>query len=202
MVAGYAKFLLPLFLSGLVTANNLPRAELTPALTGRVGTPKQGTDPVSLGLVRRQAQCPGGSILCDDGAGCCDYTCCGTGCCDAGELCYDDDGPALCCEAYTEAKCQDSCMPFDGTCCGDGTYVSCLDGYIGATANEDLQCLWGNRCVPGGCVSFMSYPPISIKNPNQLTSQSAHGVKPAADQAAPLPSRTATRDRSQPSLQP
>ncbi|RJE26350.1 hypothetical protein PHISCL_01323 [Aspergillus sclerotialis] len=134
MVAGYAKFLLPLFLSSLVTANNLPLAELTPALTGRLGTPKQGTDPVSLGLIRRQATCPGGSLPCDKGAGCCDYACCGTGCCDAGELCYDKEGPAICCKAYTEAKCQDSCMPFDATCCGDGTY-----------------CLWGNKCVPGGC---------------------------------------------------
>lgn len=135
MAGGHTKILHPLLLllligllDTLVQANNLPRNDdndLLPYQTIRDGAPSPKTDAAAtvLNILRRGYSCPAGSLPCLDGVGCCRFACCGSGCCLAGEFCYDEKAPAVCCRAYTEKRCTSGCIPFDATCCGGGKFV-------------------------------------------------------------------------------
>lgn len=180
MARGYAPILLLLgLLNILAQANNLPRDDdLLPYQTIRDGAPSPKTNAAAtvLDILRRGYSCPAGSLPCLDGVGCCRFSCCGSGCCLAGEFCYDEKAPAVCCRAYTEKRCTSGCIPFDATCCGNGKFV----GFPFARMNPSISSLaiTGGR---GSSLPLSREVPADTEMVNPLTYRdySVNGVRNA-----------------------
>ena len=127
---------------------------------------------------------PAGAVCCNWGTGgyCApSETCCGSGCCIAGDYCCPDQAGCCkvgdhcctgggCCPAAAPKCCYPGCCPETSTCCGSGCCPPgsfCCADKTGCCPNG-YECLPGGKCRPigiGAMADFTEYQYIESQYP-------------------------------------